>query len=273
MGGARSALLIMDVQPEIVARFGDPGLPERLARAATAARAAAVLVIYVKVGFREGHPEIGPRNRQFALVAQTGAFVEDRSSELHPALAPQPGDVVLTKRRVSAFAGSDLCVVLRAGIDALILGSRRRRPRSWRRRRSGGSISRNFCTNANAEGDVRGLRRQAFASRSGRTPGSAGTTRCAATARRASLVLGGALVDRSLAGRLLGPAGAVTNCASSRARALVGSDRNLVSSRSFEHRRQRTIRRRDQSGGADAPSKAPRGFRPRGDRCARPWGR
>jgi nicotinamidase-related amidase len=122
MGGARSALLIMDVQPEIVARFGDPGLTERLARAAAAARAAGVLVIYVKVGFRDGHPEISPRNRLFAPIAQTGGFVEGLSSELHPALAPQPGDVVLTKRRVSAFAGSDLDVVLRAGgFDALTL--------------------------------------------------------------------------------------------------------------------------------------------------------
>ena len=37
-------------------------------------------------------------------------------------MAPAPGDVVVTKRRVSAFTGSDLEVVLRAqGIDHLIL--------------------------------------------------------------------------------------------------------------------------------------------------------
>lgn len=37
-------------------------------------------------------------------------------------MAPAPGDVVVTKRRVSAFAGSDLDVVLRAGdIDTLVL--------------------------------------------------------------------------------------------------------------------------------------------------------
>lgn len=68
------------------------------------------------------NPEISPRNRQFATVAQADMFVEGRSSELHPALAPQPGDVVLTKRRVSAFAGTDLDVLLRAGeIDTLVL--------------------------------------------------------------------------------------------------------------------------------------------------------
>jgi nicotinamidase-related amidase len=123
MESARTALLIMDVQPEIVERFGDPGLTDRLVRAATAARAAAVRVIYVKVGFREGHPEVSPRNRSFARIAEAGGFVEDRSSELHPALVPQPGDVVVNKRRVSAFTGSDLDVVLRAaGIEALVLG-------------------------------------------------------------------------------------------------------------------------------------------------------
>ena len=33
--------------------------------------------------------------------------------EIYAAVAPQPGDIVLTKRRVSAFTGSDLEVVLR----------------------------------------------------------------------------------------------------------------------------------------------------------------
>jgi nicotinamidase-related amidase len=88
---ARTALLIMDVQPEIVERFGDPGLTDRLVRAAAAARAAGVRVIYVKVGFREGHPEVSRRNRLFARVAEAGGFVEGRSSDLHPALVPQPG--------------------------------------------------------------------------------------------------------------------------------------------------------------------------------------
>lgn len=47
---------------------------------------------------------------------------DDEATAIHPALAPRPGDVVVTKRRVSAFAGSDLEVVLRAhGVDHLVL--------------------------------------------------------------------------------------------------------------------------------------------------------
>jgi nicotinamidase-related amidase len=118
-----AALLIMDVQPEIVERFGtDTGLMERICRAAEAARASGIRVIFVKVGFRAGYPEISPRSRTFSRIAKLGGFVEGRSSEIHPALAPAPDDVVVTKRRVSAFAGSDLDVVLRAGgIEALVL--------------------------------------------------------------------------------------------------------------------------------------------------------
>lgn len=32
---------------------------------------------------------------------------------MHPAIAPAPGEVIVTKRRVSAFAGSDLDIMLR----------------------------------------------------------------------------------------------------------------------------------------------------------------
>ncbi|HEU0317832.1 MAG TPA: isochorismatase family cysteine hydrolase [Solirubrobacteraceae bacterium] len=119
-----TALLVMDVQRAIVDRVGgSPELLDRLAAAIVAARAAAVRVIYVQIGFRPGHPEVSPRNRSFAALSGSGAFVaDDPANAIHPAVAPQPGDLVVTKRRVSAFAGSDLDVVLRAGgIDRLVL--------------------------------------------------------------------------------------------------------------------------------------------------------
>jgi nicotinamidase-related amidase len=119
-----TVLLVMDVQRGIVERFGDdPGYLSRLSQAITAARAAGVPVIYVTIGFRPGHPEISPRNRTFAAAAAAGAYVEGSpATEIHPAVAPAPGDVVVTKRRVSAFAGSDLDVVLRGlGAGTLVL--------------------------------------------------------------------------------------------------------------------------------------------------------
>jgi nicotinamidase-related amidase len=119
-----SALLAMDVQQGIVDRFSDDGgyLP-RLAAAVDAARGAGVRVIYVVVGFRAGHPEVSQRNKSFAAISGSGRFAAgDPGAAIHPAVAPAADDLVVTKRRVSAFTGSDLEVVLRAGgIDHLVL--------------------------------------------------------------------------------------------------------------------------------------------------------
>jgi nicotinamidase-related amidase len=120
---AREALLVMDVQNGVVGRVGDPGaLLETLSSAAKAARASAVAVIYVRVAFREGTPEISPSNRIFSALARSGLGEGDPSTQIHPAVAPEPGDIIVTKRRVSAFSGSDLEVILRSlGVDSLTL--------------------------------------------------------------------------------------------------------------------------------------------------------
>ncbi len=118
-----SALLIMDVQRGIVERFGAPAEDlTRLAAAAGAARAAGVAVIHVRVAFRPGHPEVSPRNRAFAALRAGGAFADAAAASIHPAVGPGLDEVVVTKLRVSAFAGSDLEVILRAqGIEELVL--------------------------------------------------------------------------------------------------------------------------------------------------------
>lgn len=121
---ANTALLVMDVQRTIVERFvDDSGYLPRLGEAVGAARAAGMPVIYVVVGFRPGHPEISARNKTFSAAARSGGLADGgRATEVHPDVAPHPDDIMVTKRRVSAFAGSDLDMVLRAGeIDTLVL--------------------------------------------------------------------------------------------------------------------------------------------------------
>ncbi len=122
---SQMALLVMDVQAGIVARFAQTGdFLERLNRAITAARAAQIPVIYVVVAFRPGYPEISPRNKSFSTIKRQQSSLQAAMTpmEIHPAIAPQPTDIVVTKRRVSAFSGSDLEVVLRAqGIAHLAL--------------------------------------------------------------------------------------------------------------------------------------------------------
>jgi nicotinamidase-related amidase len=114
----------MDVQVGIVERYAnDAGLVDRLRRAIDAARAASLRVIYVVVGFRNDYAEVSAGNRGFAAIAQTGAFSDgDPKRDVHPTIAPRAGDIIVTKKRVSAFAGSDLDMVLRAQqIDHLVL--------------------------------------------------------------------------------------------------------------------------------------------------------
>lgn len=119
------ALLVMDVQEGIVSRFAPTGdLLKQIGTAITAARAASIPVIYVQVAFRQGYPEVSPKNKSFSAIKQQlgSSPTALPALEIHPAIAPQPTDIVVTKRRVSAFCGSDLEVVLRAqGIAHLVL--------------------------------------------------------------------------------------------------------------------------------------------------------
>jgi nicotinamidase-related amidase len=119
-----TALLIMDVQQGIVERFArDGGYLDRLATAIAAARSAGIAVTYVTVGFRAGYPEVSERNKSFSAIAGTGRFTDgDPGARIPAVVAPAPGEVTVTKRRVSAFAGSDLEVLLRArGTSHLVL--------------------------------------------------------------------------------------------------------------------------------------------------------
>jgi nicotinamidase-related amidase len=121
----RTALLVMDIQNGILERFEDGAaeLLERLREAIAAARAASIPVIYVRVAFRQGSPEISSRNRSFSALRDAGGFgLDDDATQVHEAVAPQPGDPVVVKKRVSAFAGSDLDILLRGlEIDTLVL--------------------------------------------------------------------------------------------------------------------------------------------------------
>ena len=115
-----SALLVMDLQPAALDRISDKDA--YLARVRTtveAARRKAVPIRFVVVGFRPGMPEVSPRNQVFAAYKkQPPAMLIDP----RPALTPEDGDLVITKRRVSAFTGSDLEVVLRSGdVQHLVL--------------------------------------------------------------------------------------------------------------------------------------------------------
>jgi nicotinamidase-related amidase len=95
----------------------------KTARLLDAARRSGLKVIYVSVKFRPGHPEPNRSAGLFQAVVEANALVEGTwGAAIHEAVAPQEGESVVTKRSVSAFAGSDLANLLVAsGITTLLL--------------------------------------------------------------------------------------------------------------------------------------------------------
>ncbi len=116
---SHTAVLPMDCQAGIVSQYVKPAeeFLERASKVLKAARSVEMPVIHVRVGFRPGLPEIGDRNKLFAAVKASPQYqklFDGPAGEIHAALGPEAGDIVVTKHRVSAFAGTDLEMILRA---------------------------------------------------------------------------------------------------------------------------------------------------------------
>lgn len=118
-----AALLLMDFQSGIVEQLGSVEVVANARRALDAARRHRVPVVFVRVAFREGAPEASPRNKAFSALADRGGMgVDSSATQVVAALEPLAAEIVVLKRRVSAFTGSDLEVVLRAAdIDHMVL--------------------------------------------------------------------------------------------------------------------------------------------------------
>lgn len=122
---SNQALLVMDFQPATLAAVGGDTGPVLAAAAAAvqAARHARVPAVFVRVAFRPGYPEVSAENKMMAALPRSGAvFVEtEPTSRIHSAFHVGAEDIVVTKRRVGAFA-SDLAAVLAGlGVSRLVL--------------------------------------------------------------------------------------------------------------------------------------------------------
>ncbi len=112
----RLALLVMDLEMGILNTFPDAeSYVSKVATAIDHAREKNIPVIYVCVGFRQTKPEISMNNKSFSAMKDNIANVNmEEFMKIHPAVEPLENDVIVTKRRISAFTGSDLEVILRA---------------------------------------------------------------------------------------------------------------------------------------------------------------
>jgi nicotinamidase-related amidase len=121
-----TALLVMDCQEGIVGSLvpeEKEKLLRNLGKAIQAARAAGMTIIYIVVQFREGYPEISEKNMVFRAIKETKGLQEGTpGSRICAELSSKPGEVIVTKKRISAFSGSDLEALLRAKeVDTLVL--------------------------------------------------------------------------------------------------------------------------------------------------------
>lgn len=125
---AHTVVLSMDCQSGILSIYLKDGKDAFLARIANVlnhARGAGMTVIHVQVGFRPRLPEVSSRNVLFGAIKSSPVhqkLFEPPLAAIPAVIAPKDGEIVITKHRVSAFAGTDLAMILRANdIDTLVL--------------------------------------------------------------------------------------------------------------------------------------------------------
>jgi nicotinamidase-related amidase len=122
----RTALLVMDYQPGILARLEDAdALTARAATAIATLRAAGATVGYVRVGFSDEDFEAMPAGAPMARVKampREAMHADSPATQVDERIAPQDGDIVVRKTRVGPFLTTDLDQQLRdRGIDTLVL--------------------------------------------------------------------------------------------------------------------------------------------------------
>ncbi len=123
---AKTAVLIMDYENDILGMIPEDARTALVERANTVlreARKAKIIIIYVTVRFRQGYPEINLQNKLFSSLKESGRLLEGTvGAEIDSRIAPQPGDIMVTKRRVGAFSTTDLETILRSNnISKLVL--------------------------------------------------------------------------------------------------------------------------------------------------------
>lgn len=107
-----SALLIMDVQEFMVGGLANHDeYLQKIQTSVDAAHANNIAVIYVVVGFRPNRPELNLRNKALRTMQDSGII--NSMIDPKPVLEPKLTDVIVTKRRLGAFTGTDLEVILR----------------------------------------------------------------------------------------------------------------------------------------------------------------
>ncbi|MGX1810493.1 cysteine hydrolase family protein [Nocardia sp. NPDC055321] len=118
-----TALIIGDIQRGITDNYPfAAGVVPPLTALVPRARAAGVPVVFVRFALRVNAADLPPGNAQFRAFFDAGDTFHEGSPGTEVTLPVDARDIVVTKRRASAFAGTDLDLVLRAHrVDTLAI--------------------------------------------------------------------------------------------------------------------------------------------------------
>ena len=113
----RTALVVGDVQAGILENFPfSMRVLGPVALAVVSARAAGTQVIFVRAALRRTGVDLSPRNGVFGPFHKMGNLFHEGfpGSQVDARVYPLDDDTVITKRRTSAFAHTELDLILRA---------------------------------------------------------------------------------------------------------------------------------------------------------------
>ena len=118
-----TALLVMDIQEFTVNLLSNSSpFLDAVNKSIQTARNNKIPVIYAVIGFRKAFPEISTSNKAFSELKNSGFKFDEQTAKVARQVAPQSDDIIVTKKRVSAFSGSDLELILSSlGIKHLVL--------------------------------------------------------------------------------------------------------------------------------------------------------
>jgi biuret amidohydrolase len=125
----RTAVLVIDMQNDFVEEGAPLEFPEgrrvipAIRKVLDAARARDMAVVYAAHVHRRGGADMGIHRDLYPPVAAGKALVDgERGVEIHPELAPRPGEPVVKKHRYNSFYATDLEIILRGlGVETVVL--------------------------------------------------------------------------------------------------------------------------------------------------------
>lgn len=120
-----TVLIVMDFQSGVLDNvLGAAEALHAATLAVDAARAASIGVMFVRLAYRAGMPEVAVGNPVFGALRTREQFLREDapSTSVHPSLEPRANEPVVTRRRIGAFTGSDLQLLIGAAdADRVVL--------------------------------------------------------------------------------------------------------------------------------------------------------